>query len=258
MCTLTWRVTQSGYQILFNRDEQKTRSIALPPQAFHKGNTVALMPIDPDGQGTWVATNNHGLSLCLLNFYQGQTPTTAKLSRGQLIRQLAYCHNYSQVVEQLAAINWKHFPPFTLVIFDPQKMAHREIIHNVDLQNTIVPVIVWDGIKVTHDYQTSPITSSSFQFEQVQAARVAHFNHQTPLQVQPNLCQLLAYHMSHSPEQGAHSVCMHRDDAKTVSLTMINVESHQVTMDYQPGSPCLSQPIVSLIEPRKITMEIEP
>lgn len=246
MCTLTWRVTPGGYQILFNRDEQKTRSIARPPQAFSKQDSVALMPIDPDGQGTWVATNNHGLSLCLLNFYQGQTPSSAKQSRGQLVRQLAYCQNHSQVVEQLTAINWSDYPPFSLLIFDPEKLT----------SSCQIPAIIWNGLEVLHREQSSPITSSSFEFEQVQAARLEHFNHQAKHQTQPSFCQLLTYHTSHSPQAGAHSVCMHRDDAQTVSLTMINVEANRITMDYQPGSPCQSQTIHSLTETRIIKTEI--
>ncbi|MGV3002095.1 NRDE family protein [Vibrio sp. E150_018] len=254
MCTLTWRVTPSGYQILFNRDEQKTRSIALPPQAFSKQDSVALMPIDPDGQGTWVATNNHGLSLCLLNFYQGQTPSSAKQSRGQLVRQLAYCQNYAQVAEQLTTINWSDYPPFSLLIFDPEKLT----------PNDQIPTIIWDGLEVFPREQSSPITSSSLEFEQVQASRLAYFNHQakhrikhqTKHQTQPSFSQLRDYHMSHSPQAGAHSVCMHRDDAQTVSLTMINVDANRITMDYQPGSPCQSQAIHSLTEPRIIKTEI--
>lgn len=253
MCTLTWRITDNGYQVLFNRDEQKTRSIALPPQTFQQDDCYALMPIDPDGQGTWIATNNHGFSLCLLNNYQGQMPATIKKnnalkSRGQLVRQFAFCFNEQQLEKQLGTIRWSDFPPFTLLIFDLNKLQRKPE----------VSAIIWDGIEVEHTKKESPITSSSFEFEQVQAARVTHFNRQTNSQSQASLCELMNYHSSHEPQAGAHSVCMHRDDAQTVSLTMINVDSNQVTMDYQPGAPCQHQPLHSSAIPRTIKMEIQP
>lgn len=248
MCTLTWRITDQGYQVLFNRDEQKTRSIALPPQSFQQGDCNAFMPIDPDGQGSWISTNSYGVSLCLLNHYQGHIPTTVKQSRGQLVRQLAFCHNYQQFEAQLETIRWSDFPPFTLLIFDPHKVQ----------QSSAITTIIWNGIEVRHSEKSSPVTSSSFEFEQVQAARIKHFNNQTKHQRQPSFCQLLAYHMSHMPQANAHSVCMHRDDAETVSLTMIRVDANQVTMDYHPGSPCQPQTLHSLTEARIIKMEIEP
>lgn len=250
MCTLTWRITDQGYQVLFNRDEQKTRSIALPPQSFQQGDCNAFMPIDPDGQGTWIACNDQGLSLCLLNFYQGQTPASANQSRGQLIRQLAFCHDYQQVIRQIEKLHWCDFPPFTLLIFDAQLLP----------QHSMIPAIIWDGIEVTHTHKQSPVTSSALELDQVQAAREQHFKQQminTP-STQPSLCQLLTYHMSHQPNAGSHSVCMHRDDAETVSLTMINVQAQQVTIDYRPGSPCQPQTLHTLSTPRKMKMEITP
>lgn len=247
MCTLTWRTTSSGYQVLFNRDEQRTRSIATPPQAFKKEDHIALMPIDPDGQGSWIACNDHGLSLCLLNYYQGIFKTsTMYRSRGLLIRQLGHCRSLDQVLEQLNKLEWNQYPPFTLMIFDPKYLS----------QSSSAASIIWDGAEVTHVEQVSPVTSSSFQFKQVQATRYSQYQ---PLKTEtPSLAQLMNYHASHSPQRGTHSVCMHRDDAHTVSLTRINVESKRVTMDYHQGSPCLHHVMDTVSVLRTPTTNCEP
>ncbi|MFV0574620.1 MAG: NRDE family protein [Vibrio sp.] len=261
MCTLTWRITPGGYQVLFNRDELKTRSLALNPDSFDRqknGQRVtAFMPIDPDGNGTWICCNNYGLSLCLLNNYQGITPKTAIRSRGLLVKELAFCQSYIQVLSQIQNINLSTFAPFTLVIFAQENIA----------QDQAVPAIRWDGIKLHHIKKIGPVTSSSFEFKTVQANRLAqyHYNYsqyqynrtQDSLHKQPSFCQLMSYHMSHQPTSSAYSVCMHRNDAQTVSLTIINVEPNTVSMDYHAGSPCQSNPLHALTQPRVINTEME-
>lgn len=234
MCTLTWRVTPDSYQILFNRDEQRSRSIAVPPSEFIQSGRTALMPIDPDGQGSWIACNDSGLSLCLLNYYQGIKPVSVTQSRGQLVRQLAYCQSEKEVLIRLINLDWDRFPPFTLVIFDDAKLKKTEKVLS----------IIWDGIKVKHVIQSSPLTSSSYEFESVKAARQTHYN--TLNTDKPSLLKLMAYQLSHIPQRSAHSVCMHREDAHTVSLTIINVERDLVSMDYHQGSPCLAKAITTV------------
>lgn len=242
MCTLTWRVTANGYQVLFNRDEQRTRSIAIPPQRFTQDNSTTLMPIDPDGQGSWIACNDSGLSVCLLNYYQGTIPTTANKSRGQLIRQLAYCQSIQQVHSQLEQIEWSQYPPFTLVIFDPQLVK----------QSTRVASIIWDGVEVKHINQACPLTSSSVHFKAVQTARVEHYR---AIRTEtPTLNQLVNFHSSHQPQKGAHSVCMHRADAHTVSLTKIDIEADKISMSYLQGSPCQSNTTTKVSIARKIVI----
>ena len=88
MCTLTYLLTEHGYEIYFNRDEQRARLLALPPQ--FNPSREAIYPIDANGQGTWLALTQSGLSLALLNNYQAPaTPVDENsISRGQLILSL--------------------------------------------------------------------------------------------------------------------------------------------------------------------------
>ena len=43
---------------------------------------------------------------------------------------------------------------------------------------------------------------------------------------------------SHLPEPGAFSICMHREDAGTVSYTEIVIEDRLGIMRYHPGPLC--------------------
>ena len=52
---------------------------------------------------------------------------------------------------------------------------------------------------------------------------------------------LPAFHRSHEPQRGALSPCMHREEATTVSLTVIEVSARVVSMAYAAGPPCRTE-----------------
>ena len=47
-------------------------------------------------------------------------------------------------------------------------------------------------------------------------------------------------HSSHDPEEGASSICMHRDEAETVSMTILKVSGKSAAMRYHADPPCRS------------------
>lgn len=36
MCSVTWSLSETGYQVFFNRDEQKSRALALAPAIYDR------------------------------------------------------------------------------------------------------------------------------------------------------------------------------------------------------------------------------
>lgn len=254
MCTVSWLLEANGYQLFFNRDEQRSRSIARPPQHHDYEGISALMPVDPDGGGSWISVNEQGLSLCLLNFYQGRLPDGVLKSRGQLLKSLSTLGSQQDISAELATINLRQYAPFTLLAFARVASGTGSIeISSRGYQ--------WDGVELTRLNISSPMTSSSVEFDSVSAARQQRFK---GLSENPGADQLLAYHQSHQfkdshqPEkslrpkkssdhqrlqngrliEGHQSVCMHRDDAHTVSFSHIEVSTDQVLFSYLDGSPC--------------------
>jgi hypothetical protein len=47
-------------------------------------------------------------------------------------------------------------------------------------------------------------------------------------------------HSSHDPKEGASSICMHRDEAETVSMTILKVSGKSAAMRYHAFPPCRS------------------
>ena len=51
---------------------------------------------------------------------------------------------------------------------------------------------------------------------------------------------LVAAHTSHLPERGSHSICMHRDEAHSVSLSVLRVAGKRAGFAYARGQPCVT------------------
>ena len=226
MCSVSWLIDDSGYQIFFNRDEQKTRAQALPPSVQQMDGMNVLMPIDPVGQGSWISTNEVGVSLCLLNNYQATNPKGAVFSRGLLLKNLSKEKSIADVCTAFERLSLPQFAPFVLLAFDL----------SVSQKGGQVMSLTWDGVDFTIEPAQLPLFSSGVDLERVTAYRKSAF--ETIVGDQPNEARLLAFHQHHHAEHSHMSVCMHRDDAETVSFTQIIVTPENQIMRYINGSPC--------------------
>jgi len=121
MCTVTWSIEAAGYHLLFNRDELKSRQQAVTPSTHNWNKTKVIAPIDPDGGGTWVCTNAFGLSLCLLNNYcaTDTVKPSGCISRGLLVRNLAYAKSIKAVAKQIQDTDLSKYMAFDLLCCEP-------------------------------------------------------------------------------------------------------------------------------------------
>jgi len=120
MCTLSWRPTENGYILRFNRDEQRSRKTALPPAHRQRNNVTFLAPTDAERGGTWMLVNTHGLSICLLNHYPEipAPPLDKTESRGKLMLDLTDCTNITDAINRCSSMSLNAYPPFQLVAID--------------------------------------------------------------------------------------------------------------------------------------------
>ena len=226
MCTVSWRLDADGYEVLFNRDELRTRSQGLPPLRQQAADNTFLAPVDPDGGGTWVTANQAGITLCLVNGYRDSTPPSDIdwRSRGRLMTDLGGIEDLSGVGPALHRQVGEHaYRSFRLLAFaagaDPRGWR-------------------WSGIsggQVDEFDPLPPITSSSLDAEGAARLRSKLFS---ALPTPPTSADLLALHQHHPDGPSALTPCMHRQGARTVSLTRVQVSVESVTMEYAPGPPC--------------------
>lgn len=231
MCTASWLIGPAGYDLLFNRDELRTRPIALPPRRGERNGMRFLAPIDRQGGGTWIAVNEVGLCLFLLNRRPDREPRAPQASRGLIPLGLIDASEVGEVGRRTIALDLTRYRPFTLGAFAPGGPP---------------AVYAWTGEALEAADAKPPLVSSSVGDESLFAERRATYA-TGALSVR----KLIAYQRSHGSGPSAASVCMHREDARTVSFSRVQVTAERVRLGYAPGSPCERAPMRWLVLPRK-------
>lgn len=226
MCTVSWLHTGGGYELLFNRDERHARQPALAPQIKERRGVRFIAPADGDFGGSWVGVNQFGLSLGLLNCYGDWTPDPAReyTSRGLLLTDLLDCRSRDEVYSRVRRLALPRFQPFTLLALAPEQPA---LLARWTGHECLI-----DGDAESH----MPLSSSSFDPPGVVELRQRLFEQMAAGQVDSDI--LYAFHRSHEPARGAYSVCMHRDDAATVSFSWVKVVGDSIRFTYHAAAPC--------------------
>lgn len=227
MCTVSWTHQADGYQLLCNRDEQRTRRTATAPGVFERGCTRFVAPTDADHGGTWIAVNEHGLGLCLVNGRRWE-PARRGRSRGFVIPELIWLRSADDCAYVVGQCDLSPFAPFTLLMLEPGQPA---------------TVAAWDGGTLAVDRNAdrrAPLVSSSFDPEGVRRSRVREYVRHTT----GDASSLYRFHTNHG-DNGAgspYSPCMHREDAETVNFSWVVVTPGEVRFLYLPGAPCRCEP----------------
>lgn len=237
MCTVSWLRQAEGYVLLCNRDERHTRKPAMGPRVGKVRGVSFVAPVDGDYGGSWIGANQFGLTLCLLNRYGDWKPDPDRdyTSRGSLLVDLLDCVRGQDLSERLNHIELDRFQPFTMLALSVDEPAI---------------LVDWTGSQSMIQLDAEalmPLTSSSFKDTDVGTRRRRLFAEMASHQGRLDTELLHQFHRSHLPERGPASVCMHRDDAATVSLSIVTVTPRSVEFLYHPKSPCLEAPAESVL-----------
>lgn len=226
MCTLSWLRDGNDLHVFFNRDESRLREKAIPPAVDPE--VTAVYPRDPEGSGTWISGTRESV-LCLLNNYQAAARTSAsrRLSRGHVILRLL-----QQGIEPgIDGLPLERMAPF--------------FVCEIPLEPTGERCWSWDGRTLELVALPNPCISSGVELAKVIRSRRACFASED------RVADRLRIHASHIPEASAYSVCMHRDDAHTVSFSHLHLSDRGLRFDYTDRAPCKTDgPTHSLILPR--------
>lgn len=228
MCTASWLSAGEEFCFLFNRDERLSRARGLPPRFDRRAGVAWLAPVDGAAGGTWIAVNQHGLLLALLNRTdEGALPRSGARSRGSIIPTLVASPDAKSSDKGLVALDLRDCAPFRLLVRDPETGAIRA--HS------------WNGNLLSAeelDPAAGLVCSSSLGDTRVTLARTPIWKRLLAAGSPLTLEALRAFQRSHEPAPSADSVCMHRDDAETVSHVEIQISRNRATMTYVDGPPC--------------------
>jgi uncharacterized protein with NRDE domain len=223
MCTVTWLHEPGGYHVLFNRDEKVARAAARPPERRLCGRVRFLAPIDGRAGGSWLAVNERGLALGLLNHYPAESEAkTGKISRGLLVTSLMDAGDATAVERALRGLDLAEYSPFLMIAVDARPGP---------------ACFTWDGTDFAARQLTDadrPLTTSSYRSKAVVAARRATFERMVAEEGAVSVPLLTRYHASRNPKGDAFSVFMKRTDAETVSFSRVYVTSAGIRFFYAP------------------------
>lgn len=225
MCTLAWLRRPGGFVLWHSRDERRDRGVAIPPAVGHGGGAGWIAPRDSDSGGTWVGVNTHGIAVGIANLFVGAPPVppARKISRGQLVQDLLGSPTTLQVARRIRSLDLAVFEPFTLVALSQNDAPvilrwDRASLAEVAPLGEILLVTSAGGSRKIEEQRKKLFMSRSLSADQIESLYRA------------------------PPESDLASVCVHRPEVSTVSLTRIEVAPAMVSLTYTPGQPCQTGP----------------
>jgi hypothetical protein len=227
MCTVTVVPARETIRLACNRDEIRSRPAALPPRIRQFGPRRAILPVDPTSGGTWVAVNDAGLALFLLNVNSrnGLATSAAPLSRGKIIPALLHAGTPLAAAFSALDLDPALYAPFRLVLVNRREGVE---VHS-------------DGARIRLLWRigmTRPqlFTSSGLGDQVVEVPRRQLFGEFFDRPGDP-FAQQDAFHRHRWADRPHLSVCMNRQDARTVSHTLVFLGPDGGTLSYHPDAP---------------------
>ncbi len=229
MCTLTFVPAEDGYLVGMNRDELLTRPVALPPKVFERSGIEMVYPREPSG-GAWIACNGQGNLLALLNWNGSESHNLSEKrgTRGLVIPQLIVLPDLSTTDSHFHQMNLDCLFPFRLIgVFRSEKVVNEWR---------------WDGtakqfLRLSWARKHWFSSSLSDSLAEKERGRACEAVAGEPAAGSNGWLRRL--HRSHVPGPGPFSVCVHRQDAATVSYTEVRCGRTHISMDYLDGNPCM-------------------
>lgn len=182
MCVLTYIPSKKGYIITSNRDEATARAAAIPPQVYMVNGKQLYFPKDPQGGGTWIATDG-STTACLLNggYKNHARKLPYRQSRGLVVTNF---FDYKSVEEFHENYFFEGIEPFTLVIFSQEGDKIKEIRwtgEKADLNNfDATQPRIWSSATLYSDEIISEREAWFTKFldeKEVNSESILHFHH---------------------------------------------------------------------------------
>jgi hypothetical protein len=229
MCSVSFLPREDGFVLAMNRDERLSRQSALPPEVIKRDGLAMLYPRELSG-GTWIGINSAGMAFSLVNWYsQPDCGDSHPVSRGEVVRTLLSARNCADAASLLPRLPLRRMNPFRLMVVGSREHSLVEwhcsggYLERFDLR--------W---KRHHWFSSGVDEGKANEIRRRVCARMHGDSF--------DLASLRKLHRSHAPKAGPFSLCMHRDEACTVSYTEINVRGSVAMTYYIAGPPCTKSP----------------
>ena len=219
MCTVTFVPAGAGFYLTSNRDESPKRSQVEWPAVRKLPNSTLTYPRDLTGNGTWIAVDDQGNVVCLLNgaFQAHHRKESYRHSRGLVVLEV---FSYRSAEEYCEQYDLHDIEPFTLVmIFNDRLYEFR-----------------WDGEK---KYLSKPPSDQPHVWSSVtlynpdiREKRRAWFEDSLNMADPVNRESILSFHRSGGLDDPAYNIMMKRPYVETLSITSVFSSGKRMSVIY--------------------------
>jgi hypothetical protein len=210
-----------------NRDELRTRGPEVPPEVRSASGTAWIGPLDSDAGGTWIGTNEYGVTACLLNAYfpVGAAPEAIQQgarSRGVIIPELL-AHTSRRECEAWLydALDPKQYAGFMLLLVTADACTQ----------------FLWRGHgalqAIPHENEWTCLTSSFIDASDAELWRYAAFRAWLANGAEER-ARLPLFHLQREPGRESLSTLMERDYSITRSITQVEADADTTRVRYWP------------------------
>jgi hypothetical protein len=181
----------------------------------------AIFPTDPQSGGTWIAVNEVGVVLLLLNRQEAIPAATTLRSRGTIVPFLTPGRSLSEVSARLRGLNPAEYAGFQLIA-----------IHD---RQFVLATNRTRAIRIAAGRLHRPFMFTSSSIGDAAAERVRRPLFETlVVHADDALTGQRLFHDHHWPACPSLSVRMRRADARTVSRSIVDVDGDAVSFAYEP------------------------
>ncbi|MEJ7768824.1 MAG: NRDE family protein [Chitinophagaceae bacterium] len=220
MCTVTFIPSKHSFFLTHSRDESIVRKKALYPRRYKINDFNLLYPKDAQAGGTWMAINDNGNTVVLLNgAFSPHIPVPPyRQSRGLVLLDIIASHD---MLRTWRSISLNNIEPFTTILFNNEKLVETR----------------WDG-KQKHtlplNHQEKHIWSSSTLYDlETLSKRRNWFNRWSQQHPRPVINDILQFHLDGGEGDINNDIQMNRDGCLlTVSITAMELNAEKGIMKY--------------------------
>jgi hypothetical protein len=220
MCTVSFIKSDEKYIFTSNRDEKIVRPSAIPPNNYLINNKKVLFPKDAHAGGTWIAIDENGNIIVLLNgaLEKHQLKNSYRKSRGLIVLDLI---SGQSIIDSWESIDLHEIEPFTLVVLDKNKLyqlqwnEESKSIHELDKMKNHI----W--------------SSSTLYPKEIREERAKWFYDFMDTNKQISYEDMYYFH-SHTQDHDAENglVINRNNQLKTVSISQAIIENNKVSFRY--------------------------
>jgi hypothetical protein len=232
MCTVTYVPLRSslqgfqnleGFVLTSNRDEKVARLAAEPPVIHNVKGKNLIYPCDPTGHGSWIALEENGTTVCLLNggFLPHVANPAYKHSRGLVVLDYFSFRNTAHFHSNYA---FEGIEPFTLVIVQANEVYEirwdGETAYKKQLESDVPHI--WSSVTL----YTPEIIKKREQWFSKWVAKNPDYSI-------ANSQSIIDFHRFTGDGDAENDILMNRHGfLKTVSITSVRVEKKSSKMIY--------------------------